>query len=85
LDILIESILNISDIFEPRKFSVTGRRLPSARFVSSSSIFDQDRPDGKITALVAQFGQFMDHDITRAALFQLGNYKWISVNPRQRN
>jgi hypothetical protein len=52
---------------------VTGQRLPSARFVSANAVLDADRPDSQMTALVTQFGQLLDHDITRSALFQLGN------------
>ena len=61
-------------IWDPRSLSVTGQPLPSARLISTASFDTTDRPDDHLTLLVMQWGQFLDHDITHAGVFKLGNW-----------
>lgn len=40
-----------------------GQELPSARFVSTTTRFNQVNEDPNFTALLMAFGQFLDHDL----------------------
>ncbi len=42
----------------------SGRKLPNARAVSSAIHGGTDRPFRRVTTMVMQFGQFLDHDLT---------------------
>lgn len=44
--------------------SISGQRLPSARIVSLSVHPDHINPDNRMTNMVPQVGQFLDHDMT---------------------
>lgn len=44
--------------------SISGQRLPSARIVSLSVHPDHVNPDNRMTNMVPQVGQFLDHDMT---------------------
>ena len=43
----------------------SGKALPSARRLSSSMHPDADRPDHIHTLMLMQFGQFLDHDMSK--------------------
>ena len=45
--------------------------VPSARVVSTSIVRDRPLDETSVSHLVMQFGQFLDHDITRAAGFSV--------------
>lgn len=44
--------------------SIAGQRLPNARIVSLSVHPDHVNPDNRMTNMVPQVGQFLDHDMT---------------------
>ena len=75
---------------EAPRISVTGAPLPSARLVSSTMHWDFDIPNPMHTLMVMQFGQFLDHDMSRTAITKLtkdpsGRYSKIRnlVTPNQ--
>jgi hypothetical protein len=55
-----------SDGIEAIRRSITGNKLPSARFVSLLVHGSRDG-DAQVTMLLAQWGQFIDHDMTATA------------------
>ena len=63
-------ILLCLDFGEMRQ-SVTGQPLPGARLVSSSVLPDLDKPSREITMALVFFGQFLDHDLTRTAIYKI--------------
>ncbi|XP_043228923.1 peroxidase-like [Amphibalanus amphitrite] len=59
------------NIFEPRRASVTGRPLPSARLISERVVETISNELSGFTLSVMQWGQFIDHDFNHALIFQL--------------
>ena len=51
--------------------SMAGGELPSPRLVSSTLHWDFDIPDPIHTLMLMQFGQFLDHDMSRTAITKL--------------
>ena len=49
------------------------QHMPNSRLVRVLMSPDQDDFQKETTALLMQFGQFVDHDITHVPVFQLGN------------
>ena len=60
-------------ISEPRK-SVTGHPLPSPRLVSTTIHWDIDLAHHVHTLMIMQFGQFLDHDLSRTAITKLSKH-----------
>ncbi|CAH2009741.1 unnamed protein product [Acanthoscelides obtectus] len=65
-------------IFEARKFSVTGQLLPSARTISSRLMKNKDVFNSNFTLLLAQFGQFIGHDVSQSVDHSFRNSSGIS-------
>jgi peroxidase len=60
----------VTVLSKPRE-SVTGRYLPSARLVSAVIHWDFDIPHHLHTLMLMQFGQFLDHDLSRTAISKM--------------
>jgi len=56
-------------VSRPRKHSITGAELPSPRFISMNTFSNEDRPLEKVTSLLMQFGQFINHDMESTSQF----------------
>ncbi|XP_076048302.1 peroxidasin homolog [Oratosquilla oratoria] len=56
-----------SDGIEVFRESVRGGPLPNPRLISSTVHRSLNRPSARVTMLVMQWGQFLDHDITATA------------------
>ena len=54
-------------ISEPRSFSVTGNKLPNARYISNFIHSDESAIDAGITVMLATWGQIVVHDINFGA------------------
>ena len=49
----------------------SGEELPNARLVSSTVHSDTDAPDYLHTLMLMQFGQFIDHDMSKTAISKI--------------
>jgi len=56
-----------ADGFDKPRVASDGGQLPGAREVSLILAPDKHEPNPRYTLLVMQFGQFLDHDLTRTA------------------
>nr|CAI5861350.1 unnamed protein product [Callosobruchus analis] len=65
-------------VFEARKLSVNGQLLPSARTISSRLMKNKDVFNGNFTLLLAQFGQFIGHDVSQSVDHSFRNSSGIS-------
>ncbi|ELT89922.1 hypothetical protein CAPTEDRAFT_146425 [Capitella teleta] len=62
---------NYADAIDVPRKGPTGYSLPSPRLVSSTIHWDVDIPHHTHTLMLMQFGQFLDHDISRTAISKL--------------
>ncbi len=58
---------NYADGFDKPRVAGDGNPLPSAREVSILLAPDKNSPNRRYTLMAMQFGQFLDHDLTRTA------------------
>ncbi|CAG0918619.1 unnamed protein product [Notodromas monacha] len=72
-------------ISTPRSKSVLGIPLPSARKVSSAVFINTDRLETTFSQTLVQFAQFLDHDLTRTPVPDVGSIaccrNGVVVNP----
>lgn len=58
------------------RISVTGRELPTARFVSAYNHRDFGYHDHAVTVFLPAWGQLMDHDMTMGAETKGNQMSW---------